>query len=93
MIIFLALTILSVPLMLIFNKYDGMNQTLTNNYGTDLSLGNFGFSAPSCRFFYVNMDKNISFSCRTGIIGQLYSYGIVSSKFNDTSLYEFCGTE
>ena len=62
LVIFFVLGSLSVPIMFIYNKYDGMNSTLFSHYLTQLSLGNVGFSTPMCRFFYYNIDAPVSLS-------------------------------
>ena len=59
--IFFLLACLSGPIMLIYNKYDGLNSTLPNHYMTQVSLGNLGFSTPACRFYYANLERPISF--------------------------------
>lgn len=36
-----------------------MNETLPNYFTTRHSMGNLGFSATGCRFYYVNLDKDV----------------------------------
>lgn len=61
MLTFLVLSLLTIPIFYIYVKWDGMNNTLPNYFLTKFTMGNMGFSAPTCRSIYADLDKNISF--------------------------------
>jgi hypothetical protein len=80
-LLFAVLVCLHVPVMAIYNSYDYYEDPLLS-----LSLGNMGFSTPSCAIESMTRASSpsaaLNFECTTGTISTLTDFGI-TTMFED----------
>lgn len=85
---FLTFSILSVPMIVLYAKEDGLAGL--NNYAkAQFSLGNFGFAKDVCYSMYLKLDFDTTLSCPDGTISELSNSGFIPSTYDRK---DYCGS-
>ena len=91
--LFLALTVVFIPVMIIY--LTGGEFRETDNYmWSAITLGNFGFTESHCYFWYADLPNGNFFpKCNSGKIKGLKYYGLASTFVKKETKYakNFCG--
>lgn len=75
--VFFILTLLHLPVMSLYSKYDNYKDETTEVLPKLMSLGNLGFSMTKCASTGMATDT-IILSCKTGLIRQIVDFNIAS---------------
>jgi len=75
---FSLLSLVHLPVIITYGRYENYSNDIMDNYQKVYSLGNMGFSGPRCVHVGLRVD-NALLSCPTGSIRQLIDFGFIST--------------
>lgn len=75
---FALLSLVHLPVILTYGRYENYSNEILDNYQKVYSLGNMGFSGPRCVHVGLRVD-NALLSCPTGSIRQVIDFGFIST--------------